>query len=330
MKDFRTVVRVSPADHHIGLKTSVLTTGSCFADAIGDRLVSFKVPVLINPFGTTYNPVSIHKGLAYALNNPPIAANSFLQSEDIHLNYDFHSAFSATSQAALTMQLAQRIADTHHFLANTSWLMITYGTAWVYHRNDTHEIVANCHKQNPALFTKSLLSQKQILESFDQLYSTLKLRHPHLRIILTVSPVRHIKDTLELNSVSKSILRLSCHTLAEQHADVEYFPAYEMMMDDLRDYRFYKSDMIHPTMEAEEYIWENFIHRFGDSVFKDFIKKWKPIQSAIAHKPFHPESAGHQIFLTETLKKLDELSHLVDVQEEKALLEKKIRPKGKS
>ena len=316
MTDFRTVVRLPPGNHLIGLKTPVLTTGSCFSDAIGDRLRSFKIPTMVNPFGTAYNPISIHKALSF----PGIPAYSFLQSEDIHLNYDFHSNFSATRHDVLQQKVTRCIDDTRAFLKNASWLMITYGTAWVYHLKENGEVVSNCHKQNAALFDKSLLSQKQIIESFSQLYQRLKAEHPTLRIILTVSPVRHLKDTLELNSVSKSILRLSCHTLAEQYDDVEYFPAFEMMMDDLRDYRFYKSDMIHPSTEAEDYIWENFVGRYSDPVFKDFIKKWKPIQAALAHKPFHPQSTGHQQFISDTLRKLEELSHQIDVKEEMTLL----------
>ncbi len=210
-------------------------------------------------------------------------------------------------------RLQTRIVQTHDFLRHASVLMITYGTAWVYHLNASGHIVANCHKQNASLFNKSLLSQKHILESFDHTYNELKTLNPGIKIILTVSPVRHIKDTLELNSVSKSILRLSCHTIAEQYADVEYFPAFEMMIDDLRDYRFYKSDMIHPSTEAEDYIWENFLSRYADPSLKNFMVKWRVIQSALSHRPFHPQSTGHQHFVSETLKKLDELSSLVDV-----------------
>jgi hypothetical protein len=316
---------MNPADNLINLKTGVLTTGSCFSEAIGNRLFSFKVQTLVNPFGTTYNPASIHNGLNLAARNAPISEHHFVQSEDIHLNYDFHSSLSEMSHAALKVRLQKQVQHTHDFLKKTSVLMITYGTAWVYHLNQTGEIVANCHKQNASLFSKSLLSQKHILESFTTTYRQLKALNPEIRIILTVSPVRHIKDTLELNSVGKSVLRLSCHTVAEQFPDVEYFPAFEMMVDDLRDYRFYKSDLIHPSAEAEDYIWENFLTRYADPSFKTFITKWKAVQSALAHRPFHPQSNGHQHFISETLKKLHELSSLVDVSEERASLESQLK-----
>lgn len=300
----------------MSLASPVITIGSCFADLIGNRLQSFKMRSLANPFGTVYNPDAIHKALRYAVFNEPPPAHTFLQNGDIHLNYDFHSELSSLTRPALESQLTEIIGMTHSFLKDASWLMITYGTAWVYTRNDTGELVSNCHKMPGTLFTKSLLSQKHILESFQRFYQDVKTFNPALRIILTVSPVRHLKDTLELNSVSKSVLRLSCHTLAEQFPDVEYFPAYEMLLDDLRDYRFYKPDMIHPSAEAEDYIWEHFTQRYASAPLKEFIKKWRSIQAALHHKPFHPASAGHQIFLKEMIKKLEELSHLVSVEKE--------------
>jgi hypothetical protein len=198
--------------------------------------------------------------------------------------------------------------------------MITYGTAWVYQRQDTGEIVSNCHKMPAAAFAKSLLTQKQILASFDAFYRHLKAMNPVIKLVLTVSPVRHLKDTLALNSVSKSLLRLCCHTITEQYPGVDYFPAYEIMMDDLRDYRFYKSDMIHPSADAEDYIWERFLECYASASLREFIAKWQVIQSALKHKPFHPGSSGHQIFLQQTVQQLEALSHLVDVEKERRIL----------
>jgi hypothetical protein len=152
------------------------------------------------------------------------------------------------------------------------------------------------------------------------MYAAAKAFNPEIKVILTVSPVRHLKDTLELNSVSKSVLRLACHTLSQQHADVAYFPSYEIMMDDLRDYRFYKADMIHPSDVAEEYIWQKFIDGYFDDDTKLFLSKWKEITLALKHRPFNRESASHQKFIAETIKRLEELKFLVDVDKEIALL----------
>ena len=324
MKNYRTSVSIGVSGNLISLQTSVLTIGSCFADTIGSRLVQFKTQALANPFGVLYNPNAIHKVLRYALFNEVPQQHTYLQHKDVHLNYDFHSEFSALRKEDLERKIRETTGSVHYALKQADWLFITYGTAWVYERTDTGDLVANCHKQPAASFTKSLLSQKQIIESFERVYSDLKAFNPTIRIILTVSPVRHIKDTLELNSVSKSILRVACHSLQETFKDVEYFPAYEMMIDDLRDYRFYKEDMIHPSDEAETYIWEHFLNRYASDSFQKFIGQWKSIQTAIAHKPFHPQTQAHQQFLKDTLRKLEELKTLVNVEEEIAGIRQQI------
>ncbi len=326
MKHFRTIVSSPVLLQKLGLKDCFFTVGSCFADVVGNYLLHYKIETRSNPFGTLYSPASIHKALNYAILNQAPPDHTYLQNQDIHLNYDFHSEFSALQKETLQDRLRGCLKKTHQFLKNTDYLIITYGTSWVYERIDTEELVANCHKMPAKLFTKSLLTQKKIIESFDALYQGLKKLNPKMKIILTVSPVRHVKDTLELNSVSKSILRVACHTLKEIHSDVEYFPAYEIMMDDLRDYRFYKQDMIHPSKEAEDYIWENFTSTFMDESAKQFFKKWDSIQSALEHKPFHPSSSSHQQFLKTMLQKLEELKSIVNVDEEMNRIKSQIHP----
>lgn len=320
MSDFRTIVRSKPERVTFDLHDTFFTTGSCFAEAIGARLQASRLSTLNNPFGTTYNAVSIHKNLRQAVTNRAPDANLYIVSEDIHLHHDFHSVHSAMNKVSLSSRLEDTINASHQHLQKSQWLLITYGTSWVYRLKNTGEIVSNCHKQSATLFEKSLLSQKDFLESFDGMYRDLKALNPGINILITVSPVRHIKDTLELNSVSKSILRLSCHTIREQYRDVWYFPAFELMLDDLRDYRFYQSDMLHPTTEAEDYIWEHFLNRFAGDTFKEFYPRWRAVQMALNHKPFHPQSNGHQIFIKDTIRKLEELSVQINVEKEIAWL----------
>lgn len=313
---FRTEITPDVSPTQIKLGDQILTTGSCFSDAIGNQLKKNKLNALVNPFGATYNPHSIHKSLQYTLHNQPAPPHTFVESQGVYLNYDFHSAFSSLSKANTEASIANTIGITHHFLKSAQWIFITYGTAWVYQRNDTKEIVANCHKIPANHFTKYLLSQKKVIESFDSFYADLKTFNPDCNIILTISPVRHLKDTLPLNNVSKSVLRLACQTLTEKHHDVHYFPSYEIMMDDLRDYRFYKSDMIHPSEEAEVYIWNKFTDCFFNEESKEFVQKWKSIQMALSHKPFHPQSDGHQSFLRNILLELEAINNIVNVEEE--------------
>ena len=321
MDDFRTRIKITPSGDQIGLNDKIFTVGSCFSDAIGARLSANKLPALANPFGVMYNPNSIHKVLRYAVFNEVPQPNSYLQLGDVYLNYDFHSEFSALRQSDLERNILNAVGTSHYFLKESRYLILTYGTAFVYERKDTGEVVANCHKVPADAFTKNLLTQKKILESFESLFSSLKKLNPQLRIVLTVSPVRHLSDTLELNSVSKSILRMACHTLQEIHEDVDYFPAYEMMLDDLRDYRFYQPDMIHPSGQAEDYIWMHFAERYLTKEVHRFMEEWQPVLRALRHKPFHPTSAAHQKFLRDTLHKLEELKSMVDVEEEIKLVQ---------
>ena len=322
---FRTEINIDAFPVKIKLKNQILTTGSCFSDAIGNQLKKNKFNTLVNPFGTNYNPHSIHQSLQYAIRRETVPSHSFVENQGIHLNYNFHSSFSSVDQTETKKIIEKVIENTHHSLKQAQWIFITYGTAWVYERIDTKEIVANCHKIPANQFSKSLLSQKKVLESFDSLYSDLKKFNSNGKIILTVSPVRHLKDTLPFNNVSKSVLRLACHTLTEKYNDVYYFPSYEIMMDDLRDYRFYKSDMIHPSDEAEEYIWNKFADCCFDDETKAFLKKWKSIQTAVNHKPFHPLSESHQRFLKHTLTELRAIQSITNVDDEIRFVQSQIK-----
>lgn len=311
---FRTEIQFPSSPSILTLQDKVLTVGSCFSDAIGHRLAQHKFNTLINPFGVIYNPHSIHKALRYTLHNQVVPEHTYVQQADVFTNYDFHSEFSSLKKSELEKKISDTLGVAHYFLKDAGWIIITYGTAWVYERSDTGEIVANCHKTPASKFNKTLLSQKKVLESFEEFYTALRVFNPSVKIILTVSPVRHIKDTLPLNSVSKAVLRLACQTISETYLDTFYFPAFEIMMDDLRDYRFYKSDMIHPSEEAEEYIWAKFSEKYFDVATKEFVQHWRGILSSLQHKAFHPESNAHQTFLRNTLTQLEKLSKTVNVE----------------
>lgn len=322
---FRTEVHPIQPPNKINLSEKILTVGSCFSDSIGNELGENKFSVLINPFGTTYNPHSIHKSLRYTIHNQVVPEHTYVENKGVYSNYDFHSNFSALNKHEVARALKESIGTTHYFLQDAQWIFITYGTAWIYERNDTGDVVSNCHKVPAGNFTKVLLSQKLVLESFEEFYTELKTFNPTCKIVLTVSPVRHIKDTLELNSVSKSVLRIACQTITESYSDAFYFPSYEIMMDDLRDYRFYKSDMIHPTEEAEHYIFTKFAEACFDESTLQFIKQWQPLRQALTHKPFLPESESHQQFLKSTLSKLEALQSKVNLSKEINFIKSQLR-----
>ena len=321
---FRTEIESKSQSETIGISDTIVTLGSCFSDVMGQRLLDYKFKTLVNPFGTTFNPISLHKLLHYALLNELPADHTYITRESATFNYDFHSSFIGASLASAKQRISETIGFTHHTLKSCTWIILTYGTAWGYTRNDTHEIVNNCHKIPGNQFTKELLSQKRILEDFGAFHQRLKTFNPKASILLTVSPVRHTKDTLELNSVSKSILRLTCHTLVEQFSNVHYFPAFEIMNDDLRDYRFYKKDLIHPNEQAEDYIWEKFSERWFNTETKTFVKKWHAIQQSLHHKAFNPGSEQHNNFLSQLKNELEEIQQVVDVTAEIEQIKKQL------
>ncbi|QSE97034.1 GSCFA domain-containing protein [Fulvivirga lutea] len=321
---FRTELNITPSKDKITLSTPILTIGSCFSDNIGEKLEENKFQVLSNPFGTVYNPISIFKLLNTAVSQNLPEADSYLTNDGLHANYDFHSSFSSLHQGDLEESIEESISKTHQFLKSAKVIIITFGTAFVYRRIDNNTIVANCHKVPAKEFNKELLSHEAICNQFKVTYMQLKAFNPDLRFMLTVSPVRHIKDTLELNSVSKSALRTACHSLQEEYDDITYFPSYEIQLDDLRDYRFYKSDMLHPTEEATDYIWNKFAECNFDKNTIEFINEWAKIKRAIDHKPFNPNSDKHQKFLKNTLQKIKGLPSEVDFSSEVDLLETQI------
>jgi archaellum biogenesis ATPase FlaH len=311
---FRTEIMV-PSSHPISLKDKILTTGSCFADQFGDWLSEYKFDVLVNPFGSNYNPISIHQNLVDALQQT-VNENLLINQQEIWHHFDYHSKWSSHQKTELISSITLLQETVKARLQVADVLIITYGTAWVYEYRNTGHIVANCHKVAAKEFEKRLLSTDEILNSFTSLYTTLKKISPNTRVIITISPVRHVKDTLVLNSVSKAVLRLACHQLVNQFKDVEYFPSFEIMMDDLRDYRFYDRDKIHPSEEAIEYISHKFSDRYFSNDVKAFINKWQSIKQSMEHKAYHPNSPAHQLFLKDLLQKLDEIKGIVSVEEE--------------
>ncbi len=322
---FRTELNIESAKVKIGLQDPILTLGSCFSDSMGLRFKNHKFNTSYNPFGTVYNPISIFKLLEYCVNNKLPDESGFIENEELHAHYDFHSSFSALDQKNLKKNIQEQINSTHHFLKTTKWLLLTFGTAYVYERKNNGEIVSNCHKIPAGQFNKKLLTQKQILESFENIWQQIVKLNPDIKVLLTVSPVRHIKDTLALNSVSKATLRLTCDTLVNQYANINYFPSYELMIDDLRDYRFYKSDMIHPTEEAEEYIWNKFAAAYFDVPTLAFISEWSKIRAAIRHRPFNPASDKHQKFIRATIKKIESIDNKLDFSEELNELKRQLK-----
>lgn len=313
---FKTDLLPAPSPQLVNLKDRILLIGSCFAEVIGKKLVENKFSVLQNPFGVIFNPLSIFKLLNYAIEKRCPPENSYLRQGDVFLNYDFHSAISSLSTDDLKGKIKNVIAEAHDFLKRCDWLVLSLGTAFIYRKVEDGEIVANCHKVPAKKFAKELLAVDEIKRQFNITHANLKQLNPGLKIILTVSPVRHLRDSLELNAVSKSTLRLFTHQVSPATENVHYFPSCEILLDDLRDYRFYKKDLIHPSPQAEDYIWDKFTHAYLDKETSTFLEKWKKTRTALEHRPLHPSSSAHQQFLMKTLDDLKKIGKDVDVSKE--------------
>ncbi len=321
---FRTEIEPAVSSFGMNLHTGVVTVGSCFSEVLGRHLVTNKCRCLANPFGTCYNIVSIAGLIISSLEQTPPELSEVVAHQDFFYHHQYHSSFSANDPETLMTHLKAVSQETGDVLKQSEFLIITLGTSWVYRLKDTGNIVANCHKQPAALFDKILLDLSVQKEAFIRMREVLRNVNPGIRFILTVSPVRHLKDSLPLNAVSKSLLRVLCHELTSSYEDVSYFPAYEIMTDDLRDYRFYHSDMIHPNEVAEAYILEHFSECYFDRDLQKFIKDWSALRPALGHRPFHPEGQAHQVFLRNTLEKLKLLHKTTDMSQEIDRIERQI------
>lgn len=315
MNNFRTEIKLA-ASTPLSHQSVLLTAGSCFADQLGAQLTHHKFNCLANPFGTTYNPIAIHEALRTAVHGDSINEAHFVKHPDYWTHLDYHSRWSDATRDGLKAQLSNVNGEVGRFLAKVDVVVLTYGTAWAYAYHETGATVGNCQKLPADRFKKFLLSPAQIIDSFESVYQTLRAIRPTLRFLLTVSPVRHTRDTLELNSVSKAALRLACHYLSQQFEGVEYFPSYEIMLDDLRDYRFYETDMIHPNQTAIAYIWEQFSKRYFTTSTQQLNERISALQKDLQHRPFRAGSPSHQQFLKETLRKAEDLNKEVNLEEE--------------
>ena len=322
---FRTELTIAPSAQQFSRTARVLTIGSCFAESIGARLAANKVETLVNPFGTVFQPLILGQLLRAAAGEETDWQQHLTEARGRWQSYDLHSSIGAASPVELLQhiqQLAQQVGD---FVRRADMVVLTLGTAWAYRLRETGELVNNCHKQPADLFHKELLTPDEIINALAETHAYLRRINPELKFVLTISPVRHLKDTLPLNAVSKSVLRVACHYLSELLPGVAYFPAFELLTDDLRDYRFYASDMLHPSEVAEDYIWDKFARTYFDVDFGRFRKEWASVRQSLGHRPLHDGAPEHRQFLEATHERLQRLAgQQVDVAAELQDVEQRI------
>lgn len=284
--DFRTTIKTRDEEPFMRHSDTMMLMGSCFSDNIGTKLKDAMVNVLVNPFGTIFNPLSIASSLDKIIDNTVIAGNELFLAGGVWSCYHFHSRFSMANKDAALQRMNTSIGEAHQHLKNCNVIVITLGTAVVYRRRDTGEVVSNCHKVPQQEFTRRLASVDEITEELTRVVKRLHDFNPSLRVIFTVSPIRHIADGLEMNSLSKAVLRVAVNNVTRYFKDFTgYFPAYEIMIDDLRDYRFYSSDMVHPSDVAIEYIWQTFQATYFDDRSTQAIARCERVSKRLKHRP---------------------------------------------
>ena len=277
-------------DFEIGHSQSLFLIGSCFAENIGQKLKETKFNVRVNPNGILFNPNSIFQALHDAITLSPFEDRFSVERDGYYFSFLHHSKIKASSIKELQQHILDINLSNHHYLKSCDYMVITFGTAYHYHHKNLNATVANCHKQAQQTFVKKLLSPAEITEQFNLLCKELTKLNPGIKLILTVSPVKHLKDGLLENSLSKSTLLLSVHELCKTNKNCVYFPAFELVTDDLRDYRFYKEDLAHPNEQAVKYVWEKFAETCFNSITQKTVLELEKLNSFLQHQNLHTGS----------------------------------------
>lgn len=294
------------SDFEINHDQKIFLIGSCFSDNIGKLLSEHKFKTLSNPDGILFNPLSIYTSLKNTLNQTTANKNLLLQYQHSFYSYLHHSSIHASEKKELIEKINSGTQTAFSFLSTTDVLIITFGTAFYYHHIQLKQTVANCHKQPSNYFEKKLLTVQEIVTLYSDLIKALHATNPNLKIIFTVSPVKYLKDGIVENNISKSTLLLSVHQLAAQLKNCFYFPAYELVNDDLRDYRFYKEDLAHPNEQAIGYVWQKFSSIFFSEKTLEINQEIEKLNSALSHRVMNEQNLEYQ-----------KLQHFITAQKEK-------------
>ena len=295
---FRTEISLTPLAEGLDHSAKIFALGSCFAENISERLAKAKFSITTNPFGVLFNPFSIANALERLDNTRAFAVCDIREGRENFFSFDAHSSLDGKTQTEAFGNLNKAVAQGSKALRESEWVILTFGTAWVYEKEG--KVVANCHKQPAAEFSRRRLSVAEIVERYDNLFEGV-LRDK--KVILTVSPVRHIGDGLQENSVSKATLRLAVEELVAKYENAHYFPSYEILIDDLRDYRYYADDLAHPSKMAVDYVWERFCDAVLAPKAQEQLPKIEQIVAASEHRPFNPMSDAHKEFCRNMIAK---------------------------
>ena len=324
---FRTKVPPISYPFRISHQQNILCYGSCFAEHMAGRLQDRKFKTRLNPFGITYHPLQIARGISGLLQGQALSHSDLFFHNERWQAFDFHSQFSHPDQEVSLRQMNQSLRETADFLQQVDLLIVTLGTAYGFIERKSGKLVNNCHKLPADHFERKRFDPDEMIPALEESFRTLKDQRSDLQVLLTVSPVRHIKDGMIENQRSKAALLLTAADLSERLDFVHYFPAFELVLDELRDYRFYKEDMIHPSELAIDYIWSYFQDAFFEVPTQQLVLQLEKIKRASLHRPFHPKTESHQAFLKTQLAKIQDLQMkfpALDFREEQEIFAKQL------
>ena len=303
----RTEIPLSKEHHLIDYDSKLVLLGSCFSENIGKKLSYFKFKNIVNPFGILFHPIAIENSILNIINEKQFTEKDIYFHNELWHSFETHSILNSSSKEGFLASINNVVKLANTQLNNASHIVITLGTAWIYRFLETDTIVANCHKIPQKRFSKELLKVNEITESLEASIALLRNLQKDVPIIFTVSPIRHLKNGFMENQLSKAHLLSAIHEVVDPKEQVYYFPSYEIMMDELRDYRFYAEDMIHPSNTAIQYIWEKFRDTWISDETINLMEDVNSIQKNLAHKPFNPKSKQYQEFLKGTEEKIRNL-----------------------
>ena len=306
--DFRTVVDIKPSGLKVGYSTPAVMVGSCFSSYMGARFSTAKMPVLVNPFGTLYNPLSIGNCVENILMKRVYSDKDLYFHDGLWKSLDHYTEYSDRDKGALLKRINDNISISNGFLGKAGFLFVTFGTARAYYHLPTRRIAANCHKIPATEFTNELLGVDEIVAIWSGLLDRLSGWNPNLKVVFTISPVRHWKDGAHGNQSSKSVLHLSIDKLMGHPTEPLYFPAYEIMNDELRDYRFYANDMLHPSESAVNYIWERFTDCFFDEKTIELQNEFERLNKSLSHRIQKGSEREREAFRNSSLALVDRLA----------------------
>lgn len=316
---FRTVIPLPKAPFTISHKDRLVTIGSCFSEHIGRYFAQYRFDTDINPFGQQYNPGSIARAIDRLLSATPYSADELVLQDECYHSYDHHGSFSLSGKEETVAGINERLQQSSEKLKQASVLFLTFGTSHVFKLKGTDRIVSNCHKIPAKEFVFAMLTTDEIVSLLSQSLEALWEVNPTVKVVLTVSPVRYFAFGHFENSVSKGRLHDAIYQLTQKYSECFYFPAYEIVMDELRDYRFFADDMLHPNKLAIDYVWEQLVKTFITAKDQDLLREIDDITAAANHRVRHPDSEAHQKFKEKYLAKMKALEEKYgfDFSEEK-------------